>query len=153
MELVPAIPFVCSEDPIKMEQEYCEHLVKYYTELYLDEPKVRKPRTTYSNLQRFEVLEFLATGKSVRTTAKAFGIPKSTVADIKKTGYPGSKSVDKLALRAKTSLAQHLPAQLEDKITQFYKDIQRAQQNYPFCFIGNITLLSSIWCQTRWLTE
>ena len=55
----------------------------------------RKPRTTYSNLQRFDVLEFLATGESVRATAKAFGIPKSTVADIKKAGYPGSKSVDK----------------------------------------------------------
>ena len=78
-----------------MEQEYREHLVKYYTELYLDEPKVRKPRTTYSNLQRFEVLEFLATGKAVRATAKAFAIPKSTVADIKKTGHPGSRSVDK----------------------------------------------------------
>ena len=45
---------------------------------------------------------------------------------------------NKLTLRAKTSLAQRLPAQLEDKIMQFYKDIQRARQNYPFCFIGNM---------------
>ena len=45
---------------------------------------------------------------------------------------------NKLALRAKTSLTQRLPAQLEDKIMQFYKDIQRAWQNYPFCFIGNM---------------
>ena len=77
------VPFVCSEDPIKMEQEHCKQLVKYYTVLYLDEPKVRKPRTTYSNLE------------SVRATAKAFRIPKSTVADIKKSGYPCNKSVDK----------------------------------------------------------
>ena len=41
------------------------------------------------------MLEFLTTGESVRATAKAFGIPKSTVAGIKKAGYPGSKSVDK----------------------------------------------------------
>ena len=47
-------------------------------------------------------------------------------------------SRNKLALRAKTSLAQCHPAQLEDKITQFYKDIQRARQNYPFCFISNM---------------
>ena len=144
------------------------------------------------------MLEFLVTGESVRATAKSFGILKSTVADIKKAGYPGSKSVDKgkhnkvgsgrplqyrshvddeiltwilkmrdlqmpisrgdiqmkakelivqhnpsfaasegwlekfmrqnkLALRAKTSLAQRPPGQFEKKITQFYKDIQRAR--------------------------
>ena len=54
MELIPAIPFVCSENPVKMEQEYREQLVKYYTELYLDEPKVRKPEpptVTYNDLR------------------------------------------------------------------------------------------------------
>lgn len=159
---------------------------------------------------RFEVLEYLGTGESVRATARAFGIPKSTMADIKKAGYPenGSKqkgvhnkagsgrplnypkSVDeellvwvlkmrdlqmpishtdiqikgkelitpynpkfiasegwlekfmnrnKLVLRAKTSLAC-LPAQLEDKITKFYSDVQGVRQkaSYPFCFIGNM---------------
>jgi len=47
---------------------------------------------------------------------------------------------NKLVLRAKTSLAQCLPAQLEDMITKFYTDVQRVRQkaSYPFCFIGNM---------------
>lgn len=47
---------------------------------------------------------------------------------------------NKLVLRTKTSLAQRPPAQLEDKITKFYTDIQRVRQkaSYPFCFISNM---------------
>ena len=121
----------------------------------------------------------------------AFGIPKSTVADIKKAGYTGNKSrgagsgrplyIDeelqmrisradiqikgkelisphcpnfaasegwlerfmrrnKLVLTVKTSQAQRLPAQLEEKITQFYTKFQQVQQcaSYPFYLIGNM---------------
>ena len=206
-------------DAVKVVDDYHAKLEKHFSHLYLDkfesellvEHRVRKPRATYSNEVRFEVLEYLGTGESVRATARAFGIPKSTVADIKKVGYPGNKSREKgrhnsagsgrplnyptsvdeellvwilkmrdlqmpisradiqikgkelisphcpnfaasegwlqrfmrrnkLVLRAKTSLAQRLPAQLEEKITQFYTKLQQVQQHesYPFCFIGNM---------------
>lgn len=203
-----------AEDVVAVEREYENKLLSYYSDLYLNEcnsvmeaSKARKLRSTYSNAVRFEVLEYLGTGESVRATARAFGIPKST---IKKTGYPEDKSkqkgvhnkagagrplnypkfVDeellawilnmrdlqipisctdiqikgkelitphnlkfvasdgwlekfmnrnKLVLRAMTSLAR-LPAQLKEKIANFYIDVQRVRQkeSYPFCFIGNM---------------
>ena len=90
------------EDAVIVEEDYENKLLSYYSDLYLNESnsvmgtsKVRKVRATYSNSTRFEVLEYLGTGESVRATAKTFEIPKSTMADIKKAGYPENESKQK----------------------------------------------------------
>ena len=71
------------EDAVIVEEDYENKLLSYYSDLYLNESnsvmgasKVRKVQATYSNATRFEVLEYLGTGESVRATARAFKITK-----------------------------------------------------------------------------